>query len=175
MSTGGIIALGLATLPASLSITRLKEEFLLLATKTFEKRRGGTVITTLDYFKLTSAIFLVLRIWDSVYRTTPLRDGLRRLFGERKLFSAERREVRVAVVSAKDNGADKCLITNVRIFGSFAPFNTCLRRCEHVFIPETSLTSPEAFFYLLKPSEKINANSEILNSTTDKHMQTKIL
>ena len=112
MITGGIIALGLATLPASVSIRRLKEEFLALATKTFEKRRGGTVITALDYFKLTSAIFLVLRIWDSVYRTRPLRDGLRRLFDERKLFSADRREVRVAVISAKDNGADKCLITN---------------------------------------------------------------
>ncbi|OCK87877.1 uncharacterized protein K441DRAFT_670005 [Cenococcum geophilum 1.58] len=110
-STGGIIALGLATLPASQSIQALKEEFLKLATKTFEKRRGQ--IAKLDYFKLTSAIFLVLRIWDSVYRTTPLKEGLIRLFGpDKKLFSHAHREVRVAVTSAKDNGADKCLITN---------------------------------------------------------------
>jgi hypothetical protein len=83
----------------------LKKEFLALATRTFQEKR--------DYFKLTSAIFIILRVWDSVYRTTPLRDSLKELFGsEKKLFSAARREVRVAVTSAKDNGADKCLITN---------------------------------------------------------------
>jgi patatin-like phospholipase/acyl hydrolase len=118
-STGGIIALGLGILPNDESsqkdrpIGALKGEFIDLATKTFRTGKGGALVAALDPFKLTSKAFMALRIWESKYATKPLREGLQRIFGlENNLFSARNRGVRVAVTSAKDNGADKCLIAN---------------------------------------------------------------
>lgn len=68
------------------------------------------MLKQLDYFKLTTTVFLILRIWDSVYKTTPLKESLKELFGaDNKLFSAAHREVRVAVTAAKDNG--ECSLT----------------------------------------------------------------
>jgi len=118
-STGGIIALGLAILPndktgqKDRSVRALKEEFIDLAIKTFRTGKEGAWVAAIDYFKLTSKAFMALRIWESKYGTKPLRDGLKSIFGpESRLFSARHRAVRVAVTSAKDNGADKCLIAN---------------------------------------------------------------
>jgi len=118
-STGGIIALGLGILPndefyqKDRSIGALKGEFIDLATKTFRTGKGGTLVAALDPFKLTSKAFMALRIWESKYATKPLREGLQRIFGpDNNLFSPRNRGVRVAVTSAKDNGADRCLIAN---------------------------------------------------------------
>ena len=118
-STGGIIALGLAILPndessqKDRSIGALKGEFLDLATETFKTGKGGPLVAALDPFKLTSKAFMALRIWESKYATRPLKDGLQRIFGPgNNLFSARNRGARVAVTSAKDNGADRCLIAN---------------------------------------------------------------
>lgn len=104
--TGGIIALGLATLPEekARNIRDLKQTFFQLASKAFEKKRGQ--------LGWTSGMLMLLRIQDSVYPTSPLRLGLQRLFGDRNLFSSHQRNVRVAVTSAKDHGADRCLIAN---------------------------------------------------------------
>jgi hypothetical protein len=56
---------------------------------------------------------MIFRIWDSLYPTDRLKTGLQTLFGAKEnLFSFATRTVRVAVTSAKDNGADKCLIAN---------------------------------------------------------------
>ncbi|KAL2065945.1 hypothetical protein VTL71DRAFT_3615 [Oculimacula yallundae] len=112
-STGGIIALGLATLPESRAkkVSDLKQTFLQLASKAFERKRGQ--LTKFDFLRWTSSMLMLFRIRESVYPTTPLRKGLEEtLFGQRNLFSSSYRSVRVAVTSAKDNGADKCLITN---------------------------------------------------------------
>jgi patatin-like phospholipase/acyl hydrolase len=118
-STGGVIALGLAILPndkvgqKDRSVRALKEEFIDLATKTFRTGKEGAWIAAIDYFNLTSKAFMALRIWESKYGTKPLREGLKSIFGaENKLFSSRHRAVRVAVTSAKDQGADKCLIAN---------------------------------------------------------------
>lgn len=118
-STGGIIALGLGILPndkssqKDRSIGALKREFIELATKTFRTGRGGTLLAALDPFKLTSKSFMALRLWESKYSTKPLKEGLQKIFGpENNLFAARNRTTRVAVTSAKDNGADRCLIAN---------------------------------------------------------------
>jgi hypothetical protein len=81
------------------------------ATKTFRKTVGQ--FTADEISKLASKIFMLLHISDSLYGTAPLTDGLKEIFGaDRKLFSHAPRDVRVAVTSAKDNGADRCLIAN---------------------------------------------------------------
>ncbi|KAH0542304.1 hypothetical protein FGG08_003331 [Glutinoglossum americanum] len=111
-STGGIISLGLAT-QEELGIPDLKREFTCLATETFRKTRTGSVMAVLDPLDWASKALIIMRVSNSVYRTTPLRESLQRLFGsERNLFSAAERTVRVAVTSSKDNGVDKCLIAN---------------------------------------------------------------
>jgi hypothetical protein len=92
-----------------MSIQDLKQEFISLATKTFENSKGGA----LDPLKLVSKAFMIFRIWDSLYPTDQLKAGLQVLFGAKgNLFSSAVRTVRVAVTSAKDNGAEKCLIAN---------------------------------------------------------------
>jgi predicted acylesterase/phospholipase RssA len=165
---GGIIALGLAT--KDLSTTRLKAEFLALATKTFEKRREGTLMTMLDPFKVTSTFFLLLRIWESVYRTSPLKDGLKRLFGsDQNLFSAARRPVRVAVTSVKDNGADKCLITNYNrpLFGTDHDFEREDESQKDMKIWEAGLATAAAPFYFRKyekPETKKNYTDGALHA-----------
>lgn len=118
-STGGIVALGIGILPNykadqnDRSIRALKETFIELATKTFRTGKEGSLIAALDYFKLTSKAFMALRVWESKYSIRHIREGLQHIFGSDKyLFSSRYRPVRVAVTSAKDNGADKCLITN---------------------------------------------------------------
>ena len=112
--TGGIISLGLAM--TKFNATRMKEKFLELATNTFKYRREG-YFGILDPLKVTSKALMLLRIYDSVYRTGPLKEGLRRLFGDVNLYSSARaqqhqRSTRVAVTSTKDTAANRCLITN---------------------------------------------------------------
>jgi hypothetical protein len=70
-------------------------------------------VQLLDHLGPISKAFMIFRIWDSIYPTDRLKEGLQRLLGaEKNLFSPSSRTVRVAVTSAKDNGADKCLIAN---------------------------------------------------------------
>jgi isopenicillin N synthase-like dioxygenase len=61
-------------------------------------------------------------------------------------------------------GADG--VFNVRIFRSFLPHLDCLRGCEDISTLETLLESLEFRFHLLKPLKRIDANSDMLNSTT---------
>ena len=112
---GGIIALGLAM--TKHSATDLKEKFSELAKATFKYRREG-VLTILDPLQITSRTLMLLRIWESIYSSNPLKNGLMSLFGENlSLYSSARvqqqqRPTRVAVTSTKDTAANRCLITN---------------------------------------------------------------
>lgn len=112
------------------------------------------MLKQLDYFKLTTAAFLCLRIWDSVYKTAPLRESLKELFGANaKLFSSAHRDIRVAVTAAKDNGADKCLITNYNR-PAYADQNTDFEREDNenneLAIWEAGLATSAAPFYFQK-------------------------
>ncbi|EON61597.1 hypothetical protein W97_00812 [Coniosporium apollinis CBS 100218] len=108
-STGGIIALGLTE--TNIPIAKMKTEFLELAKATFETQRGG--FGKVDPFKLTARFLMILHITESIYRRTPLRNSLKRLFGENtRLFSHSSRSARVAVTSTKDKAANRCLISN---------------------------------------------------------------
>lgn len=116
LETGGIVALGLASLDKK--VPEMKQKFMQLASGTFAHRNEGRAITRLDSFKVFSKIGMLLRIWDSVYPSEPLKNQLVELFGKNtKLFSAapttkQQRSVRVAVTSVKNKGADFCLIAN---------------------------------------------------------------
>ena len=116
-STGGIIALGLAT-RGDLTVHGMREKFMDLAKQTFRARRAGRVVTLLDPLQWIPKTLLLLRIKESVYRTKPLKEGLQDLFTrDRLLFSGgpdyrEPRITRVAVTSAKDEAATACIITN---------------------------------------------------------------
>ena len=98
-------------------------------------------------------MFLILRIWDSLYHTAPLRENLQRLFGpERNLFSAAERPVRVAVVSSKDSGADKCLITNYNrpLLGADIDFEREDESDKEMKVWEAALATSAAPFYFSK-------------------------
>lgn len=100
-----------------LNATQMKKKFTEIATDTFKRRREG-LLTVLDPLQITSKTFMLLRIYESIYRTGPLKQGLVRLFGENvNLYSSARaqqqqRSTRVAVTSTKDTAANRCLITN---------------------------------------------------------------
>lgn len=95
----------------------MKEEFAKITKETFRLRREG-LVTLIDPFQITSKAFMLLRIYESIYRTGPLKQGLIDLFGENvNLFSSAKvqqhqRATRVAVTSTKDNGGNRCLIAN---------------------------------------------------------------
>jgi predicted acylesterase/phospholipase RssA len=108
---GGIIALGLAT--RRMSPEQMRDKFLIFASKAFKYRREGPLITALDPLRITSFTLLVLRLTNSIYPTTPLRESLQDLFGETEnIFSPARRTVRVAVTSCKEKATTFCFITN---------------------------------------------------------------
>jgi hypothetical protein len=98
------------------STTEMKMKFTELATATFKLRREG-LLTIFDPLQITSKTFMLLRIYESMYRTSPLKNGLVRLFGENlNLYSSpkvkqQQRSTRVAVTSTKDTAANRCLIT----------------------------------------------------------------
>lgn len=99
------------------STTEMKMKFTELAIATFKRRREG-LLTIFDPLQITSKTFMLLRIYESMYRTDPLKSGLVRLFGENlNLYSSpkvkqQQRSTRVAVTSTKDTAANRCLITN---------------------------------------------------------------
>lgn len=98
--------------------TEMKTKFTELAVETFKSRREGSVLTVIDPLQIASKTLLLLRFFESIYPTSPLKRGLIRLFGERlNLFSSatvqqQQRSTRVAVTSSKDTAAQRCLITN---------------------------------------------------------------
>ena len=97
--------------------TQMKKKFTEIATNTFKFRREG-LLTPFDPLQITSKTFMLLRIYESIYRTSPLKNSLVQLFGENlNLFSSARvqqqqRSTRVAVTSTKDTASNRCLITN---------------------------------------------------------------
>ncbi|KAH0565196.1 hypothetical protein GP486_001412 [Trichoglossum hirsutum] len=115
-STGGIIALGLVL--TDYTTTDMKTQFVELATEAFKNRREGVVLTAIDPLQVASKALLLLRFFQSIYPTSPLKRGLIQLFGERlNLFSSatvqqQQRSTRVAVTSTKNIAAQRCLITN---------------------------------------------------------------
>lgn len=100
-----------------LNATQMKKKFTEIATDTFRFRREG-LLTDFDPLQITSKTFMLLRIYESRYRTGPMKQGLVQLFGENvNLYSSARaqqqqRSTRVAVTSTKDTAANRCLITN---------------------------------------------------------------
>ncbi|KAN0072294.1 hypothetical protein V8E54_009223 [Elaphomyces granulatus] len=157
-STGGIIALGLAM--TKHSATEMKTKFTELATATFKLRREGA-LTIFDPLQITSKTFMLLRIYESIYRTTPLKNGLVRLFGENlNLFSStqvkqQQRSTRVAVTSTKDTAANRCLITNYNRpdFSSGDDFEREDKDEKEMKVWEAGLATAAAPFYF-RPFEK---------------------
>lgn len=100
-----------------LNATQMKKKFTEIVTDTFKFRREG-LLTVFDPLQITSKTFMLLRIYESIYRTSPLKQGLVQLFGENvNLYSSakaqqQQRSTRVAVTSTKDTAANRCLITN---------------------------------------------------------------
>lgn len=115
-STGGIIALALAT--SKLSTEMIREEFKLIAQKTFTQPFQGRWIRYISPFRSTGKFLMAFRIVKSIYSTDPLRAGLVGFFGkEKKLFSTIQASglpyaTRVAVTAAKDSNANHCLIAS---------------------------------------------------------------
>ena len=100
-----------------LDAPQMREKFKELAKATFQYRREK-YLTLIDPLKITSKMFLLLRIYESIYRADPLKQALIKFFGEDvKLYSSARvqqhqRSTRVAVTSTKDTAANPCVITN---------------------------------------------------------------
>lgn len=94
-----------------LSVEEMMTKFQELAKATFRHRRDGRLWSYIDPASITSKLFLLFRIWESLYRTRPLRDGLIKLFGpNERLFSSspitwQQRSTRVAVTSSSDGSA----------------------------------------------------------------------
>lgn len=107
-----------------LTISETKAKFLAIAARAFRSPREGQLVRKLDPLQVTSKIFLLLGLWNSIYPTTPLKEKLIDLFTqEMRLFGStpqarKPRVVRVAVTSAKEQGWLNCLITNYNRLGS---------------------------------------------------------
>ena len=128
---GGIIALGLAMTDYSLS--DMTKNFMELSKRTFQKDRGG-ILHAFDPLNVLPAIFITVKAWNSKYRTTPLREGLIKLFSSNmsmfpaSIFKGSQRKVRVAVTSSTDG--EPCLFTNYNrmiLTGETLPGNACVR------------------------------------------------
>ena len=84
------------------TVTSMKEEFKRIAKKTFKTGRAGLG----DPYKITSSVFMLVRIWNSWYAPNPLRSGLQELFTDQlSMFSSsiqtrKQRATRVAVTAA---------------------------------------------------------------------------
>jgi hypothetical protein len=84
----------------------MKTKFLELAKETFRSTRDGRLWSYVDPLSITPKMFLLFRIWQSIYKTTPLKRGLMKLFGsDQPLFSTaaitkQQRRIRVAVTSS---------------------------------------------------------------------------
>jgi predicted acylesterase/phospholipase RssA len=142
------------------SAAEMKTKFTELATATFRFRREG-ILTIFDPFRITSKTFMLLRIYESIYRTTPLKNGLVRLFGENlNLYSStqvkqQQRSTRVAVTSTKDTAANRCLITNYNRpdFSSGDDFEREDEDEKEMKVWEAGLATAAAPFYF-RPFEK---------------------
>jgi predicted acylesterase/phospholipase RssA len=138
----------------------MKTKFKELATDTFKLRRGG-MLTYVDPLQVASMTLMVLGIFVSKYHTTPLRNGLIRLFGEDlNLYSSTKvkklqRPTRVAVASTKDIGASRCLITNYNRpdFSSGDDFEHEDEDAKEMRVWEAGLATASAPYYF-RPFEK---------------------
>ena len=110
---GGIIALGLAMTEKTLG--EMSIQFMELSQQTFKANRGG-LLANFDPLNIFPAFFMAVKVWDSKYRTTPLREGLISLFGEKMsmfpgtVFTGSQRKLRVAVTST--TSGDPCIFAN---------------------------------------------------------------
>jgi hypothetical protein len=151
------------------SATEMKKKFSELATATFKYRREG-VLTIFDPLQITSKMFMLLRIWESIYASNPLKNGLIRLFGENlNLYSSARvqqqqRSTRVAVTSTKDTAANRCLITNYnrRDFSGGDDFEREDEDEKEMKVWEAGLATAAAPFYF-SPFEKTETNKNYVD------------
>lgn len=147
----------------------MRERFTELATATFKHRREGK-LSDFDPLRITSKFLMLLRITDSIYPTTPLRDGLKRLFGEDlNLYSSARiqqqqRLTRVAVTSTKDTAATRCLITNYNRlnFSSGDDFEREDDDSKEMKVWEAGLATAAAPFYF-RPFEKEETSKDYVD------------
>ena len=99
-------------------VSDMTKFFMEAARRAFREVRAGSVFSKLDSQYVVSKTFMLLRIFDSVFKTSPLKETLINFFGsDTSLFSSTRAKyhectTRVAVTSAKDSAASRCLITS---------------------------------------------------------------
>ncbi|KAK5014624.1 hypothetical protein LTR16_003766 [Cryomyces antarcticus] len=75
ISTGGIIALGLAMTQYNVSV--MKQRFLDLAKRTFKRTRAKYIRVFPSFADL---MMMMVKLWESRYKTSPLQEGLIDLF-----------------------------------------------------------------------------------------------
>jgi predicted acylesterase/phospholipase RssA len=99
-------------------ISDMTKFFMDTAQRAFREARTGSILSKVDPQHVASKTFMLLRIFDSVFKTSPLKETLINFFGsDTGLFSSTRTKyhectTRVAVTSAKDSAATRCLITS---------------------------------------------------------------
>lgn len=157
----------------------MREKFTELATATFKRRREG-MLSNLDPFKIASKVMMLLRLYESVYPTTPLREGLKRLFGENlNLYSSARiqqqqRSTRVAVTSTKDTAATRCLITNYNRldFSSGDDFEREDDDGKEIKVWEAGLATAAAPFYF-RPFKKEETSKDYVDGALHANLPIK--
>jgi hypothetical protein len=115
---GGIIALGLFV--QRLSIKDMLEKFEALSVRTFTHTRGPQfeVAQRVFHSSPAQAFFYMIGLWESTYRTTPLREGIQDVVGEKwsmfgsAMGSKVQRRTRVALMTVKNFGKQAAAITN---------------------------------------------------------------
>jgi predicted acylesterase/phospholipase RssA len=105
-----VIALALAT--TDTATDAMAGIFKELAKKTFRNKR-----IRLDPYTVLGKVLVLIDASESIYSQIPLRESLKNLFGDRNLFSAIQASAltygtRVAVTSARDDEANRCLIAS---------------------------------------------------------------
>lgn len=115
---GGIIALGLFV--QRLSLENMIRKFEDLSVRTFTHTRGPRFQPAQRLFHSSpaQAILYMTGLWESTYRTSPLREGIQDVVGEKwSMFGSAmgrkvQRRTRVALMTVKDSGKQAAAITN---------------------------------------------------------------
>jgi patatin-like phospholipase len=116
---GGIIALALAY-PSKKKLSEMTNFFHTTSKTVFSDPRlnGGKLLRKLDPQNIRSGLLLGIKVFDSIFKTTHLRNAMKTFFGQSvSLFSpattlGESSTTRVAVTSTTDRGTTEYLITN---------------------------------------------------------------
>ena len=148
----------------------MKEIFINLASDTFKKRREGSLLGRIDSAQILSKACLLLRIWDSIYPTTPLKNNLINVLGKDvNLFSSapitkRQRSTRVAITSVKDKAASFCLIANYNRPSQSAAddFEREDEDSKEIKVWEAGLASAAAPFYF-RPYEKSETKKDYVD------------